>query len=536
MIEIDGYYDFSTLTDKLQRLAEAEIIELLSIGESVDGRPLWCATVAGTGQSGSPSDQPAVLVTANMHAREYAGSWTTLRLLDRLAEGYGSDQGVTELLDRRTIYAIPRVCPDGAEFVLETRTRNCRSRFVELARSDVRDPNVVVPRDITGDGRILSMRWPAEDGGYVVPDDEPRLTLSRPDDATEGTFYRQTVEGVVANYDGGPVSAANVRCDFNRNFPSEEWAPQHWIGHGAYPLSEPETRALADFVLDRPNIVAAIDLHCGNPAIFYPQGVQGDDPAHPSDADLFRRLGERGEELTGFPYLAGYFEASGGDPYTLQGAYKDWLYERIGIPAYTVEHGMLYNSLGFDTDDLAMDSDEHARATGEALLAYHDDQADEPLFYDWEPVEHPELGQVEVGGWDWAQWSCPAVEDMPDIADRVSDWIVEVAEWAPEPTIEASATPVAEGLHRVEATVRNRGRLPTNITERGKRSIQDAEPVLTLAAGEIVTGRPRQVTGHLDAGGDSHRYEWVVRDEEDVTIALDGARGVSTETTVNLGE
>jgi hypothetical protein len=162
-----------------------------------------------------PGDRPALLVTADMHAREFAGSWTALHLLDRIVENYGEDPALTDLLDRRTAYVVPRVCPDGAEFVLGTRTRKCRSRFVDLAPGDVRDPNVVVPGDLSGDGRILSMRWPAEDGDHVVPDDEPRLTLPRDEAATAGTFYRHTVEGPVLNYDGGPVSEVEMRSDFN---------------------------------------------------------------------------------------------------------------------------------------------------------------------------------------------------------------------------------------------------------------------------------------------------------------------------------
>ena len=104
------------------------------------------------------------------------------------------------------------------------------------------------------------------------------MSLSRELEETDGEFYRQTVEGVVANYDGGPVSELSMRCDFNRNFPSEDWDSYDWVGHGEYPLSEPETRALAEFVLAHPNVALVADLHNGNPALFPPMALRSDDP------------------------------------------------------------------------------------------------------------------------------------------------------------------------------------------------------------------------------------------------------------------
>jgi len=533
VIDIDAFYDHATLSARLETLARSPVVDLESIGESPAGRELWCATATGTDVD-DPGDRPALLVTANMHAREFAGSWTALHLLDRIVENYGEDPALTDLLDRRTAYVVPRVCPDGAEFVLETRTRKCRSRFVDLAPGDVRDPNVVVPGDLSGDGRILSMRWPAEDGDHVVPDDEPRLTLPRDEAATAGTFYRHTVEGPVLNYDGGPVSEVEMRSDFNRNFPSAEWAPRDWIGHGPYPLSEPEPRALAEFVLDHPNVACAVDLHCGNPAIFLPEAVTGDDPAHPGDAELLRRIGERGEEVTGFPLLGGYWEASGDEPYALPGSFKDWLYERVGVPAYVLEHGMLYNSQGLDTADLAMDDREHARASGEAVLAYHDSHPHRDVFYDWTPVEHPQLGEVEVGGWDWARYGCPAIEEMPSIAARVTDWLLAVAEWAPDVGVDASVEQIGDGLCRVEATVRNRGRLPTHLTERGRETVQDARPLVTVEDADVIAGRRRRLESHLDARGESVRREWVLRGSGTVEVTVTSPRGVAAATRVDL--
>jgi hypothetical protein len=542
VIDIDAYYDYEELTGKLEALADSPIVELDSIGQSPQGRNLWCVTVAGQNGNDSPDTRPAVLVTANMHAREYAGSWTSLALIDHLAEAYGTDPSITELLDRRTLYVLPRICPDGADVVLETRTGKCRSRFFDVDPDDVREANAVVPKDVTGDGRILSMRWPAEEGDTVVPEDEPRLSLSREPEETDGTFYQQTVEGVVANYDGGPVSELSLRCDFNRNFPAEAWDTYDWHGHGPYPLSEPETRALADFVLDHPNIAVVADLHNGLQALFPPMALRSDDPASDEDRELIERIGERAEELTGFPFIDGYYEASGDDPYTLHGSFKDWVYERTGALAFVVEQGMIVNSLGFETEDLAMDRREYERRTNEAILGHHESDPDREVFHEWESVDHPQLGEVEVGGWDWAQYSVPALEDMPSIADDIVDWLLEFAEWTPEVTVEADVEPLENGDYRVTATVRNRGRLPTDLTERGPDTIQDEKPLVTLEGADPVAGPTRRVVDHLEARGGSERLEWVVTETDGVSVVADAPRGgrdrtsIDTEVDSDLGE
>lgn len=535
MIEIDDFYGHAALTAKLETLAESPVIDIEAIGESPEGRELWCATVAGTG--GPPADsRPALFVSANMHALEFAGSWTSLHLLDRLAEGYGEVPEISDLLDRRTFYVVPRVCPDGADFVLETRTRKCRSRFVDLDPEAVRDSNVVLPSDLTGDGKIHSMRWPVADGEQVVPEDEPRLTLPRTEEETDGTYYRYTAEGIVANYDGGPVSDVDMRSDFNRNFPSGEWDPFDWIGHGPYPLSEPETRAIGEFLLDHPNVVGVADLHTGNPAIFPPQTAREDDPAHAEDADLIEHIGERGEEITDFPFIGGYYEASGDDPYTLAGTFKDWAYERTGVPTYVVEQGKLINHLGLDTDDLEMDGREYARDWGEAMLDYHDADPDRDVFYDWKTVEHPQLGEVEVGGWDWVRYGNPPIAEMPGIAERVTDWLLEFAEWAPDVGIETAAEPVDGDLHKVTATVRNRGRLPTNVTEQGHETIQDAAPLVTIDGGRVVSGDERRLLDHLDARGGGEQCVWVVRSTDSVTVTVESPRGVAAENRVEFDD
>ena len=537
-MSIEKFYRYDALTEKLRQLVDAapDLLALSSIGETPQGRSLWCVTAANE-RSGPPADRrPALLVTANLHASELAGSWVCLHLLGHLVEHYGGDATVTRLLDEGAFYVVPRIAADGAEYVLETRSGAVRSRHVALDPADV-EPDAVLPADVNGDGRILTMRWPDPDGDrQALPDDDRVLVPRAPDEPSSSTAnsdarrYRTAIEGTVPDYRGGPASKADGRNDFNRNFPADAWRPIDWRGHGTYPLSEPETRAVAEFLYEHPNVTGVVDLHTGNPALFYPSAILDDSSGQ--DADLLERIGRRGEELTGLPYLSSYREARTGERITeLPGSLKDFAYERTGALAYVVELGMCYNYLGMETTDLAMPAHEHEREWGRRLIAYHDEHPDAGIFHDWEPFDHPQLGRVEIGGWDRVRFGNPPLSEMEAIAERVTAFLLEFAGWEPavrivDPHVES----LGSGLAKVTASVVNRGSLPTNLTERGRETVQDDRPLVTLRTdGEVVAGEPTKRLDHLHALTGRESLEWVVRTDGDggeIELEVSADRGV----------
>lgn len=530
-ISISEFYDYERLTAKLETLEDAapDLVDLSSIGQSRDGRDLWCVTVANERTRPSADHRPALLVTANMHARELAGSWVSLHLLRHLVENYGDDEDVTRLLDEQTIYVIPRVTPDGADDVLDTRHPRLRSRAVDVPESD-RRPDAVYAADVNEDGHILTMRWKSEDGEKAVHPDDDRLLVDRTEES-DGPFYRTELEGFVHEYDGGELVDHEVRSDFNRNFPSEAWRRFDWYGHGDYPLSEPETRAVAEFLLDHRNVTVVADLHTGNPAIFYPRKLADPDEDHESDANLLEEIGTRGEELTGFPYLSSYGEAVTGEPTStaLPGSFKDFVYERAGVPGLVVELGMLYNSLGLDTGGLT--GTEHELESTRQLIAYHDENTEYGLFHEWESFDHPQLGEVEIGGWDMVKFANPPREEMPDVAERTTTFLLEYAKYAPSVHVQdLTAEWLGAALYKVTADVVNTGPLPTNITDGGQNTEQDERPLASLhgESMEVVTGRRHTELGHLAANRGRTSLEWVVRapNESEIELQVRSPNGV----------
>ncbi len=542
MVRIAAFHNHEELTGELHKIAQAapDLIRMTVIGKSREGRELWCVEAANR-KTGAPLEfRPALLMTANLHGVELAGSCQALHFLSHLVGEYPGNEAVRRLLDEQVVYVIPRVAVDAADYMLATG-RRVRSRYI-----DTREPNVPYPQDLNGDGKILKMRWPSPAGGHRLSRKDARIVLPRRPEDAEGPFYELADEGLIHAWDGGKVLGGGADCDFNRNFPSADWQPTPWrpdpgaAAHGAYPLSEPETRAVVEFVMAHPNIVRAADFHTGNPAVFYPgQTIKGS-ARHEADAELMERIGKRAATITGWPWLSSYAELkTGRKQSTTVGGFKDWIYERLGAPVFLFEMGMFYNYLGFSTQDYFKLGDRHEEETSLALLAAHDADPGIGLFTDWTPFEHPQLGRVEIGGWDTVPWSNPPLKrEMAGACEKGTRFLLEYAQWRPRVEIAAlTAARVGDGLFQLKLQLVNKGSLPTCLTEQGREAFESEEPTVELS-GEItcVTGRKKQRVEHIAANGGSILLEWMVRAASGtaLTVMAHSPRGVYAQARIEL--
>src|SRR5688572_2227635 len=188
-VRFDGFYKFEEVTQLLQAWAEerSDLFRLDSIGKSYEGRDIWLATITNS-ETGADLDKPALLIEANIHALEVTGCTAALNLIQRLLEGYGSDERVTRVLDSRCFYVIPRLNPDGAELALADRPRFVRSSVRPYPLLDEQDG--LHEEDLDGDGRILMMRKPDPNGAWKPHAEDPRLMVRRDPDEDGGEYYR----------------------------------------------------------------------------------------------------------------------------------------------------------------------------------------------------------------------------------------------------------------------------------------------------------------------------------------------------------
>jgi murein tripeptide amidase MpaA len=500
---------------------------LSSIGKSHEGREIWCLALTNKA-TGPDGEKPALWLDANIHATEVTGSMGALHVIQRVLSAYGQDERITQLLDTRALYVVPCLNPDGMEQAL-TSPVYVRSGTRRYPYEDERDG--LYPDDIDGDGLILQMRVPDPDGGWKVSEKDPRLMRRRGPDEFGGSYYRVYSEGRIRNYDGLTVKIAPPAqgLDFNRNFPYI-WAPEgQQRGAGPFPGSEPETRAAIAFLSGHLNVSGAISFHTYSGAILRPYSDKPDDKMLIDDLWVFKDIGKRGKELTGYPDVSVYHGFRYHPREVMNGAFDDWAYDQLGIYAFTVELWDMVGEAGIKERDFIEWMRDHPEEDDLKLLKWNDEQLDGKGFVPWRPFEHPELGPVEIGGWiERRTFGNPPGHLLLKTIEPNTEFVIAQALMGPRLELrEVSATPLGEGVYLLRAVAANSGFLPTYGSKRAQeiRAVRPIEVRLTLPEGaELVAGEAFQEIGQLEGrankralfGGNFptdnlRKLEWTVR-------------------------
>jgi murein tripeptide amidase MpaA len=555
----DTFYRYLELTRLLQGYAAAlpGLVELRSLGKSHEGRDIWLLVVTNTA-TGPDGDKPAFWVDGNIHAAELTASTACLYWLHRLVSGYGTDPNATQLLDTRVVYVVPRVNPDGAELALADKPRHIRSSTRPYPFDE--DPvDGLTVEDVDGDGRVLSMRVPDPHGTYKQHAADARLMVPREPGEFGGRYYRVLPEGLIKNFDGLKASTNRDRegLDLNRNFPAYWRQEFEQVGAGPYPASEPEVRALVDFIVTHPNIGAAVSFHTHSGVILRPMGTQSDDDMTPEDLWIYKRLSDLGTKLTGYPAISTFHDFKYHPKEIITGT-QDWMYEHLGALYWVVEIWAPNKEAGITDYDWIHWYRDHPPEDDLKLLKWSDEQCGGRAHVDWYPFRHPQLGEVELGGWDKMNyWRNPPPHLREREAARFPAWLMQLGLSLPKlEVLRAEVRALGPDTWRVRFAVANAGYLPSYISKRAleRKTARGVvfqihlPPGTRLASGcERVEGA--QLEGHApktslqaflpsrELTGDRAVAEWIVNAPTGTRLALtataDRAGTVRTEVTLD---
>ncbi len=534
----DRYLTYEELAEELEGIAarHPDLITLRSAGESYEGRKILAVTVTDR-ESGRPGEKPAIYCDGNIHAGEVAPSMILLYAIDYLTSRFGTDEEVDHLLSSRTFYFLPRVNPDGAEKYLTTP---------HLLRSSVRcypdkkaaDLPGLYPCDIDGDGRILTMRVRDDRRGEWRPSrSDPRVMLPRGPAERDGPFYRLYREGELRGTAEEPFDEqpGPWGLDINRNFPSN-WHPEI-EGGGPYPTSEPEVRAIVNFITEHRNIAGLQAFHtCGG--FFYRNPYQyPEEEMDEQDLQATREIARAGEEVTG------YTDEKSDNCSTL----TEWAYEHRGILGYTTEVWDRLARAGVDRTQYRHSVDPREREEMEIkLMQYNDRELGGRAFHNWKQFRHPQLGEVELGGWDpkFAVQN-PPPELLRQECYKNTRWILKHASALPQVEVEdVLVTCEGENIFRISARVGNSGYLPTCGSNKARKMQvvrPDSVQLQLPGEAEMLFGEAEQEIGYLQGYISGHdprgvgsadscaRTVWVIRAPEDavVTLRVQSERGGS---------
>jgi len=541
----DTFYNHDELTRLLHSYAEAcpTLVSVASMGKSYEGRDIWVVTLTNTA-TGADADKPAFWADGNIHAAELTASTAVLYYLHQLVSGYGRDASITQLLDTRTVYLCPRLNPDGAELALGDKPRHIRSSTRRYPFDEEPVDGLTI-EDVDGDGRVLFMRIRDPHGAYKKCEQDPRLMVARDPGEFGGEYYRLMPEGLLKNYDGLTikVNPDAEGLDLNRNFPAYWRQEFEQVGAGDYPTSEPEVRAMVDFILQHPNIGAAISYHTHSGVILRPMGTQSDDDMIPEDLWSIKRFSELGAKLTGYPAISTWHDFKYHPKEVITGT-QDWVYEHLGALFWVVEIWAPNKEAGI-TDYKWVDwYREHPVEDDLKLIQWSDEQCGGQAHADWRPFQHPQLGAVEIGGWDKMNfWRNPPPHLREREAARFPAWMTQIALSLPKlELLRTEVRALGDDTWRVKLAVANSGWLPAYITKLAlaRKIVRGVLFEIHLPEGDasvaLVSGKPRhegpQLEGHApktslnaflpsrEVTADRAVGEWVVRAPKGTRLAV----------------
>ena len=555
------YPDHAELMAQLDAWARAhpELVRVSSLGRTPQGREIPLLTL------GRDPDRlrPAVWIDGNMHATEFCGTSVALAIAEDVlgihagrneAGGKPLPAHMAEVIRGALFYIAPRISPDGAEEMLKT------GHYVRSSPLNDRANRAHAhwqASDVDGDGLMLHMRQQDPQGALVelrgedgVPLDPPVMVPRLPED--EGPFYKLYPEGHIANFDGvtvpDPYFLSDNLVDFNRNF-AHQWAPEHQqAGAGHYPGSAPETRAVMDFAIRHPHIYTWLNLHTFGGVAIRPLGDQPDSKMDQTDLAMYRQVEAWMTEHTGYPTVSSYHEFQYEPDTPLHGNLSDWAYHQRGCLAYVVELWDLFAQLGIARKKRFVDHyTQLTRQDFRALWKMDRETNQGRIFRPWRKVPHPQLGEVEVGGFDARVGiSNPPYEKLAQTCAAQSAAFLRVAALLPQVRLEClGREPVGPEHTRLQLRVVNQGYLGT-LGLASARPLAHAEPLrLTVSGDGLSVESPAQSVieiGHLagwgmglDHGisifmpwtggnGQERRVSLLVRGRGDLTVRVGSCR------------
>ncbi len=404
-----------------------------------------------------PADKrvPAVLVIGSPFGDEQAPALACLELARSLL----ADAATRPMFDSAELLLIPIPNPQG-------RAAGLPGTLASL--DDDRDGSVDEdgPTDLNGDGKITQMRVRRAGGRYIVHPDNPKLMIEAP--AGKPGEFDLHWEGKDDDGDGRINEDARGTVLLGNDW-SIRWDGDN-PGANRFMMQLAETRALAEYVLARPQIVCSIIVRSVGGEVRFARGpaARGEKDPLARDKELAAHLAESlGEAESAVPL-----------PPSGPGALLDWLYECAGSRAFELGLAAIPKPpKAPDADDKDEDGEDDAgegapdkpdaprgaKSAGSGRSKPADTDAawaahTPDRLHEWKKFNHPQLGEVEIGGWEITARRDAQADATAAGTTRLVKLAGEVLRALPHPKIDkVEVENKGDGLYRVRLTLNNAG-------------------------------------------------------------------------------
>ncbi len=547
------YNNHAQLSTRLKNLSSkyAAQASVRSIGKSSGGRDLWLLTLG----KGDATKKPAILVVAGLDGTHLAGTELAIQTAEKMLVTANADS-ISKLLDAKTFYFLPSMNPDAQEqFSAKLKYERAGN---DTKADDDRDGRMDEDpfEDLNGDGLVTWVRVEDPTGTFVASKEDPRILVKADPNKGESGKYLIFSEGIDNDKDNAfnEDGAGGINPEKNFTFDYQIFVN----GSGEYAASEPEVRALLDFLYRAPNIFAVLTFGPNNNLSEAPRfdaskvarrilsgPLSKDAKALEQVSKLYN--GRTGlKDAPAMPQTRANFSQTA---YYHAGRYSfttpGWWAPKAETPRDTTRRAAAAPTTPSNTPAPASPTaggggGRFGGGTGGGgtvtppsgvggqseddtrFLKWADKEKLTGVFVDWKTIQHPDFPnqKAEVGGIVPFAKLNPPVSYLAASADKHLKFLTGLGAQMPEiQLVNVKAESLGNGLTRVTATVINKGLLPTyaEIGDR-VRYIQKVKTELKLGAGQaIVSGRRLNLRGAL-APDESEEYTWLVSGTGKLTI------------------
>ena len=558
------YYDDKSLARHLASLAgeHPDLARVESIAVSMGQRKVWLIE-AGQGPRQDRKARPAMLVVAGVEGNDLIGCSVAVSWVDHLVGQYEKDAAIAKLLKTTTIYVIPRLNPDAAArfFVRPQIETPLNDKSVDDDHDGLIDEDS--PEDLNGDGLVTWMRIEDPEGDYILDPKDSRLLMKADHLKGEVGAWRYLTEGIDNDHDERWNEDGPGGVNFNRNFPYgyEFFAPDA----GVHQVSEAETRALADFIIEHPNIGIVVTYGAADNLSKTPKGASSTERRKPmtaiddNDTGYYRAMGESFRKALGLDK-----ELEGA---SVPGSFSDWMYFHRGrlslaakawSPAIAVELSKAAQKKENTQEQAKAEEEKDAASEGKKgadgngkdepdkrneqerkELKWFDEHAPD-AFVQWQPIEHPDFPKqrAEVGGYRPFALTNPPAEMIEPVTAKHCDFLTSAAQRLPRIGIRKIETKhLGRSVYEVKIQVENTGFLPTLLSHgQTTREINPTRLVLNLDDDLILSGTRITNLPIIRGSGGMAELRYIVRaaDRERIEFEVVSMLAGRVEGTIEL--
>jgi hypothetical protein len=504
------YPDHNELTSRLRILAQDNpgYATLESIEVTDGGKEIWKLTIASDDQAG----KPAIAVVGGVEGDHLLGTLMALRFAEMLLDRVDDDD-IKKLLSEHTFYVFPDMSPDAREQYFSSLKFE-RKGNANISYTDRYGNKIIHPyKDLNGDGMISQMRIKDPAGEWIKHPDDERIMVK--------ALISEGEKGEYSLYSEGLDIYKNERWTeqgvaFNRNFSFK--FPFFTSGAGDHAISEPETRAIANFLFNANNIYAVISFGPANnlsePLVYNEREASGRiiTGIEEKDALVNQMVSKSYNGIAGNVAGKG---VSGSDGDFFQWAWFHYGRFSFSTPGWSVPES---KTEGSNSQHPANRRDNRELD----FLRWTENENVEGVFIPWEKAVHPEFPelQVEVGGIAPFVIKNPPIRIAEQIAENHYRFIIEFANMRPViDIVNVRTEEPGKNIYRVTATIVNTGLLPT-VSAIGEKLRWVRKTVVRLETEEgqeLISGSRVEVLPVIDGGGAESR-SWLIRGKGNVRL------------------